>query len=360
TDPQEMRAEYDLIGQWLARPELSRADRRILQAERATLAPLLQQELARERGARTAARIQLALTPTEQDAGAALAQLTRTVEAIAVDASTPGVAYIYHSGERVPISATQVERLRTDVRAQLGRARNAIAVRVESAWDRYLSQAQINDDAVVVSTIAGWFGGVSDPREELIRRRAIAQRGLARMERQLAVGHWSEAASLLPSLERQGQVIANVSRAYSEGLIEGADLAQTTLEITRDASFAIAGSIAAVVAAPVVAAVAVKGVAAIGLTGAGATLVTGAATTAGTGLVVGTGVGLARGGSAAAGELVAGSSRAQIAEAFMREGGRGFHEGFMAGAAGGFAHVLGPALGVGTQLGGQFVRRTLA
>ncbi len=96
-------------------------------------------------------------------------------------------------------------------------------------------------------------------------------------------------------------------------------------------------------------------------TGAGLTGVSaGVVTTVGTGLVVGTGSAAVRGTSAVAGHVIAGSSAQEISEAFFSESVRGFREGFMSGAAGGAARVLGPALGVGTQLSGQVVRRIAA
>src|SRR5881394_3585633 len=105
---------------------------------------------------------------------------------------------------------------------------------------------------------------------------------------------------MVPELERVGQEIRSLARAFYEGYIEGAETAVRRLEFTRDASFAIAGSIAAVVAAPVVA----------GFIGAGGLGATGVVATglniAGTGLVVGTGTAVVRGGSAATGTAAAG------------------------------------------------------
>jgi len=348
-DPAEMRAEYDLIMEWLPRRDLARPERQILEQERDNLAPQLQEDRSRVVARRQAERLQTALTPADQDVGRAVEVAARAIVGIVADPNDPGLFYLYHANERVPISATQAATLRQDIGTQLRHGHRLIAGRVEYYWGRYQAQVEINEDTFLIDDIAGWLGGVRDPGAELRRRRARILRELASLDGHIREGRLVEAAAMLAPIERQSQVIRAVSRAFYEGYIEGAETAVRGLELTRDVSFAIAGSIAAVVAAPVVAGV----VAGTGATGIGA----GILTTAGTGLVVGTGTGIVRGTSAATGQLVAGGSGAEISEAFIGESVRGFKEGFMSGAAGGAARVLGPALGVGTSLGGQVARR---
>jgi hypothetical protein len=351
-DPAEMRAEYDLIMEWLPRPELSRAERQILEAERDNLAPQLQEERARATSQRRVARLQAALMPTEEDTANALEHAARTIAGIVPDPRDPNVFNLYHENEQIAISAEQFATLRLEVANQLRRGHRLIANDIDYYWNRYQAQVEINEDTFLIDDIAGWLGGVSDPGPELRMRRDRALRELERLDAHLSAGRFVQAAAMMGPLERQTQVIRGVSRAFYEGHIEGAERAVRGLEFTRDVSFAIAGSIAAVVAAPVVAGVA----AGAGLTGATAAV----ATTVGTGVVVGTGTAVVRGTSAATGHLVAGSSGAEISEAFIGESVRGFREGFLSGAAGGAARVLGPMLGVGTQVGAQVVRRAAA
>jgi len=176
-----------------------------------------------------------------------------------------------------------------------------------------------------------------------MRTRADAARWeLARLQQALDAHDFTSAALHLASAERRAKEIAAAARRFSESHIEGASLAVGALEITRDVSFAIAGSIAAVLAAPVVAA---------GVAGAGATgVVAGTATAIGTATVVGTGSAIVRGGSAGLGELSSGGSWEDVAGAGWREGKRGFREGAVAGVTGGAAHSLGARLVAGREL----------
>lgn len=351
-DTEDMRAEFDLVMEWLARGDITARERELLRLERQTLEPQVHRDRAQVVAQRQAARLQLAFTPTSRDAANALEHAARIIAGISQDPRNPEQYYVYHRNERVPIARAQAERLRTDIRNELRRARQGLVNRVEYYWGRYTAQVEINLDSPGVAWVASILGGVDDPGDELIARRNAMFGELERLGAAIYEGRIIDAAAMLPSIEQEGQVIRTLARAYYEGLIEGAELARTVLEFTRDASFAIAGSIAAVVAAPVVAGAA----GGLGLTGFGA----GAFTTVGTGLVVGTGTATARGGSAAVGEGFAGSSREQITEAFWGEAGRGFREGFLAGAGGGAARALGAALGLGTQVSGEVLRRMLA
>jgi Domain of unknown function (DUF4157) len=354
TDPAEMREEYDLIMQWLARDEISADQRRILTTERDNLAPQLRADRERVVTERHAARLGAALTPAGTDDARALESLARTIMGISGEPANPDIFYIYHQNERITISRAQAERLRADLSRELGRAARQVDSRAEYYWGRYSSQLAINRDSPIISGISGWLADVEDPGDELMTRYFWIRGRVRTMQAQIAAGRMVEAAAMMPSLDHVGQEIRSLARAFYEGYIEGAEMAVHGLEITRDVSFAIAGSIAAVVAAPVVAGA--VGAGGLGLTGVSAA----AATTVGTGTVVGGGMAVVRGGSAAGGTALAGGSLSEVGAAFRGEAWRGFREGFMTGAAGGFARVLGPALGVGTTLGAQALRRVAA
>jgi hypothetical protein len=353
-DPAEMREEYDLIMQWLARTELSANERRILTAERDSLAPQLRTDRERVMAERHGARIRTALTSADADQSRALETLARTIQGITPDPARGDVSYIYHQGERIMIGRAQAAQLRANLATELGRALRGIDGRAQYYWDRYNSQLSINRDSPIIAGISGLLGGVEDPDDELRSRYFWSYHRVRRIENELRADRLVEAAAMLPQVEFVGQEIRQLSRAFYEGHIEGAERAVTGLTFTRDASFAIAASIGAVVAAPVVAGF--VGAGGLGLTGAAATV----ATTGGTALVVGTGTAVVRGGSAATGTAVAGGSLDEVGAAFWSEGRRGFREGFLAGGAGAAARLLGPALGVGTSLGQQALRRMAA
>lgn len=351
-DPAEMRAEYDLIMEWLARPEISENERRIMTAERDNLAPQLTGDRHRVAAERHAERVRIALTPGETGSASELEELTRTILGIAADPGSPDVAYIYHQGERVAISAAQAQTLRDTLHDQLLSTSRRIESRLEYAWGRYTAQVAINDDHPVISSIAGFLGDVDDPGDDLYISYRTCMTRVHRMRRLIYEESLIDAVRLIPRAERIAAEVSEMSARYYEGYIEGAGRAVTGLEFTRDASFAIAGSIAAVVAAPVVAGA--VGVGGLGLTGASATV----ATIGGTGVVVGTGMAGVRGTSAAGGVLLAGGSLSEAGSAFTAEAWRGFREGFLSGAGGAAARSVGLAINAaGGSLASQVATR---
>jgi hypothetical protein len=349
-NPAEMRAEYDLIMEWLARRELSATERRILTAERDNLAPQLNIDRERVATERHAARVRSALTP-DPGAADALTNLARTIQSITAEPDNPALFYIYHQGERIAISREQAEGLRTNLRSELRLATTRIDSDAQSYWSRYNSQLALNRDSPLIAAITGWLANVEDPGEELSSRYFWIRMRVRRMLDHLEAGRMVEAAEMMPQLEQVGQEIRSLARTFYEGHIEGAEIAIHRLTITRDVSFAIAGSIAAVVAAPVVAGA--VGAGGLGLTGASATI----ATVGGTGVVVGTGMAAVRGTSSAVGTLGAGGSWHEVGEAFTSEAITGFREGFLAGAGGAASRSLGLAIGVGGSLTRQAAMR---
>lgn len=337
-DPAEMRTEYDLIMQWLARPDISVDERRIMSIERDNLAPQLTADRERVVSERHAERARLALTPTETGSATELVEFTQTILGIAIEPGNPSIAYIYHRGERIAISAEQAQMLRNSMQEQLSRASRRIESRLEYEWGRYTAQVELNDDYPVISSIAGLLGGVDDPGDDLYISYRTCMTRVHRIQRLIDAGSMLEAARLIPRAERIAAEVSDMSHQFYEGYIEGAGIAVSRLELTRDVSFAIAGSIAAVVAAPVVAGA--VGVGGLGLTGAGATV----ATIAGTGMVVGTGMAGVRGTSAAGGILLAGGTLSEAGSTFTAEAWRGFREGFLSGAGGAAARSIGLAI----------------
>ncbi len=337
-DPAEMRAEYDLIMQWLSRDETLDNERRILTAERDNLAPQLRSDRERVATERNAYRISAALSPLAEDGSHALETQVRTIQGIASEPGNDPVSYIYHQGERIAISREQAQQLRVTLVARLKRAAQDIQSRASYFWDRYNSQLAINRDSPIIAGISGWLADVEDPADELRSRCVWVFERVRTLETLLRAGDLIDAAAILAPVELVGEEIRQLSRTFYEGYIEGAEIAVHKLELTRDASFAIAGSIAAVVAAPVVAGA--VGVGGLGLTGASATI----ATVGGTGVVVGSGMAGVRGTSAAGGVLWAGGSLSEAGSAFTAEARRGFREGFLSGAGGAAARSVGLAI----------------
>ena len=211
-DPAELREEYDLIMQWLRRTDLSREERRVLEAEQTSLSPLIHAERGRLAGARAAARLRLSLTPEQSNESAALAALANVIEGIAVDPANPELFYIYDHGERVPISRGQRDKLRATLRDQLDRAVVMMSGRVDEYWGRYNAQVEINEEHPIVSAISGWLGDVDDPGEDLAQRVVAARQGLNRMHALVKTGSLREAGSMLARFERDTQESCSLAR----------------------------------------------------------------------------------------------------------------------------------------------------
>jgi hypothetical protein len=354
TDPDEIRAETDRIVAWLNRSDLSREDRAILQDELRALAPQSEEARRIDAARRHSARIRRAFQSRSAsgDQTATLRHQLGIVESIYTDPAEPQVRFIVHEGERIRISVEHANELRQRSTQALRNAIRNARDQAASAMRRYRFQQRLNEDQPIVSTIAGWLGGVDDPWTAVIRAKTRADAGVRNATIHLdenrlvrAVGPIVQAAEAAARLKRAVD-------AWRDGLISGAGLAVGVLTFVRDASAAIATAIAAVVAAPVVAGYA----AGLGLGATG----TAVATTAGTGLVVGTGSGVAGGGAEYAGQRIAGASHSEASSAAGTEFTRRFAEGAAAGVGGGVTRVAGQALRVGGTVGNQVVRRGAA
>ncbi len=354
TDPDEIRAETDRIVVWLNRSDLSREDRAILQDELRALAPQSEEARRIDAARRHSARIRRAFQSrsTSGDQTATLRHQLGIVESIYTDPAEPQVRFIVHEGERVRISVEHANELRQRSTQALRNAIRNARDQAASAMRRYRFQQRLNEDQPIVSTIAGWLGGVDDPWTAVIRAKTRADAGVRNATIHLdenrlvrAVGPIVQAAEAAARLKRAVD-------AWRDGLISGAGLAVGVLTFVRDASAAIATAIAAVVAAPVVAGYA----AGLGLGATG----TAVATTAGTGLVVGTGSGVAGGGAEYAGQRIAGASHSEASSAAGTEARRRFAEGAAAGVGGGVTRVAGQAFRVGGTATHQVARRGAA
>lgn len=347
-DPTEVRQEVDRIVAWLQRRDVSREDRQILRDELAVLAPQRDQARQQERAARSAQRLQQVFA-TSGDATEQLRQHVGVVESIYTDPGEPGVAFIFHRGERLRISAERAAELRRTTIHELNRAVNRSEINASSAITGYNAQREINEDSPVVSTIAGWLGDVDDPGMSLQLTKTVVDGFITQARARLQRGDFSGAVMPIAEAAVNAQKMERAVYMWRTGLIEGASMATTALIFVRDASFAIATAIAAVVAAPFVA----GAVAATGATGLGAS----ALTVAGSGVLVGTGAGVAGGGAEYVGQRAAGEGHEEAMEAAIEQGERRAIEGASAAVGGSGTRVAGQALRVGGQASNQLLRR---
>jgi hypothetical protein len=347
--PEEQRAEYNLIMKWLARDDLPAKDRKVLAKERQFLEQQLltdRQQLAAERHA---AKVQAALAPGAGDEASKLLSMARTIEGIGKDPHIPDIRYIYYRGERYTIGSAQAKSLHETLTKELKHVVNRIESNAGMERERYDVQVKINREHRFAAFWSGVIGGAKDPGGEVSATYVAVMAVYRQAHADLAAGRLVQAASRVSRLEQLTNELRAMSRGFQEDHIKGAERAVTTLEFTRDAAFAVAGSIAAVVAAPLVAGYATG----LGLSGVGA----GVFTTLGTSGMVGGGMALVRGTSAAVGTAAAGGSLRNVAGAFGSEAWRGFREGAISGAGGGAMRAIAPLLGVGASAGVQFARR---
>jgi hypothetical protein len=347
--PEEQRSEYNLIMKWLARDDLPAKDRKVLLKERQMLDKLLAADRQRLAAERHAAKVQAALAPAAGGEASALLSMARTIEGIGKDPAVADLRYIYHRGERYAIGAGQAKSLHDTLASELKHVINRIESNAGMERERYDMQVQINREHRCAAFWSGLIGGAKDPGGEISATYVAVMAVYRQAHADLAAGRLVQAAARVPRLEQLTRELKVMSRGFQEDHIKGADRAITGLEFTRDAAFAVAGSIAAVVAAPVVAGFA----GGLGLGTAGTAVVT----TLGTSALVGSGMAVVRGTSAAVGTAAAGHSLREVASAWTDEAKRGFREGAISGLGGGATRALAPLLGVGASAGVQFVRR---
>ncbi|MEN1783514.1 MAG: DUF4157 domain-containing protein [Bacteroidota bacterium] len=279
-------------------------------------------------------------------------QILRTegIPESANSSETMGYRFTYN-GEEVLLNQTQLDGLLNGLKVYIQRKAQSLKLQAESARDSI--REHIANTNGVIRGISDLAAGQFVPGENTFYVPINgANRLLAALEGELTPEMISRNANMLRIV---GQSVAHAQQVrdrYFRNTIAGAESTVTALEFVRDASFGVAIAIGAVVAAPLVA----GAVAGAGVTGTTATVLT----IGGTGTVVGTGAGVLRGGSAFTGELISGNSLEDAGNAGLREGQRGFREGFIAGAAGGASRVFAPAAGASAQVGQQLYRRVFA
>ena len=348
--PEEQRSEYNLIMKWLARGDLPAKDRKVLARERQFLEPFLLADRQRLAAERHATKVQTALAPAAGDDAVALLSMARTIEGIGKDPKVPDIRYIHYRGERYAIGAAQAQSLRTKLSTELKRVVNRIESNAGVECERYDLQVKVNRENRFAAFWSGLVGGAKDPGGEISATYVAVMAVYRQAHASLAAGQLVQAASRVPKLEQLTQELRAMSRGFQDDYLKGADRLKTGLEFTRDAAFAVAGSIGAVVAAPFIAGV---------VGGLGVTSTAGAAglTILGTSGMVGGSMAIVRGSTAALGTALTGANLHDVARAAGGEALRGLREGVISGAGGAATRALAPLLGVGANAGMQFVRR---
>lgn len=364
-NPREARAEYDLIMQWLALPDLERKDRRVLNLERANLEWILDSDQQRVAADRHAARVRAALAvKSDGNAAAALLSLARTIESIRKDPQDDRIYWLYYQGEALGLSAEQTADLRAKLSSQLDKAATQIFDGAAAELRRRDERARRNDDHWLRARVAEIFEGhawdpIHDPVLENLQRFPRIWEDIKTLRRLVGEGRLVDAASLLPEIETLYKQIKQAVDAFVHGYEEGEARAITTLEITAAVAAAVAVGLAAAALAPMVAGYVggVVGAEGLGLTGIAGAVVTTAGSAVGTGLLVGGGTAIVRGGVGFGVSLAMGGSLDDAWKVTREQAAQGFYEGLLAGAGGGAGAALGRAVGVGTSLGLQAARR---
>lgn len=342
-DPKEAREEFDRIVAWLQRKDVLDDDRQILQLQLHHLAPevgLHQQQRATERRRAVVGR---ALTPSGGgDARARIREAVRMVDSIKPVSGRDGEYYLMHGKEMIVLTAEEALQIRASTVAALSAAADKIKAIDQDASNRLEAQGTVDRE----NLFAAW--GVSlftdkDTWDALDQFDRISSQTLSARGRFLA----AKRSDNLPAMAEE---LANAeeSALRSKALVDAhlGDI-QTTgenvitgLQITSAAAFTIVMIGTAGAAAPAVGSF----VAGAGITGAGGT----ALTVAGTSALIGAEGFLLHGGSAAGGELAAGHSWSDAADAGWREGKKGFETGVKIGAGAAAAPIAAARFGVGT------------
>lgn len=355
--PAEARAEFDLIMQWLTIPGLERDKRLLLLRERANIESFLGQDRKRAASERYIARVRAALTSSDANPSDALKSVVRTIEGIGKDPENEEISYIYHQGERLAISTEQAVQLREDMTRTLSRAAFEIweGIAQQSMRDR-ARQVKINEENKLESRVAEIFTGhllsnADDPYSEMLVRNGDVFNDLRTLRGHIKAGRLTEAAGLLPHMEKRAREMADMAEKFTGTYIKGAERAVATFEIT--AKLAVSIELAIVTAGTASFVSGLVGTGGLGLTGVGA----GVATTLGTGLGVGGITAVAKGGVSFGVSLATGHSLGEAWHDSKGEAIDGFWEGAVAGLTGGAGRVLAPALGVGANVGFQRARQ---
>jgi Domain of unknown function (DUF4157) len=365
SNPADIRAEYDLIVQWLTSTDVTKDERRILELERDNLEGMLsidRQHVGDERHMKLV-RAALAMKD-DSNVGAALMSLSRTIEGIERDPEDDRIHYLFFQGERLAISAEQALGLRRDLATQLEQAALQILRAAGAELDRFKARIEWNSDHWFRASWAEIFEGhivssIHNPINEVLSRLPRVTEGLRTLQEHARGNRLVDAAAALPEMERLLLEIHDKVETYIHEYEEGEARAATTLKITAAVVAAVAVSVAAVALTPMVGGYigGLVGAQGLGWTGIGGAAVTAVGTVVVTGTALGIGSGAVHAGVSFGWSLASGDSLAEAWASSKEEAVKGFVDGFVAGAGGGAARVVGKALGVGANLAFQKARR---
>ena len=136
-DPQALADNYNSIVNDLRRKDLTPQERSGLQLELDSIAPLVDDDLARRSALRHANVVDEALTPEDRFYGkdSPMIERMRRIDSIRPDQESPGLNYLMHGRERIPMTDDMLQAIRTQTMRGLRRT----ATEVGSANDQVMA-----------------------------------------------------------------------------------------------------------------------------------------------------------------------------------------------------------------------------
>jgi hypothetical protein len=136
-DPAVLAENYNTIVNDLRRKDLTPQERSGLQLELDSIAPLVDDDLARRSALRHANVVDEALMPEDRYYGkdSPMIERMRRIDRIKADSETPGMNYLMHGRERIPITDDMVRAIRAGTMRQLSRT----AIEAGSANDEVMA-----------------------------------------------------------------------------------------------------------------------------------------------------------------------------------------------------------------------------
>jgi len=349
--PEDRKQELDKVITWLQRTDVSRSDRKLLQAELTALAPSFEKDRVQGAQQRKIQVIQKAVAmPADGDKTKLLDALHR-IDSIHPLAGSPGIQYLMDGREMIQMNDATVAKLRGDVGKALDDGAKKAMDMNNYTFGRASDFIKVNDEHQIVGFVVSEWSGKNpyDMWEEvvpIIQRSNMTARNFLDLHKAGKVSLAEGGATVLRASE-DAQLARKIFNETFDGAMNAADQIVSALEVVRDVSFTVTLALAAAIAAPVIAA------GATGLAGSG-TLASGL-TMFGTAGTVGLGGAALGGGST----LLAGGSTEEAKAAAWKWSKRGAVSGLGAGTT----LVLGNALnvgGAGISAGSNLLRGTAA
>jgi hypothetical protein len=176
----------------------------------------------------------------------AASDLVDQARAIEHPLAVPGVSGVWgleFGGQSFQATEAQLQQIRAGFIKELRRGLNKAYAQVEGGAYGHRDMIKIHEDQFIVSRISDTLGGVALPDLSIWDP---AYQAIWRAQSELKGSQLVDAAKDTEQAQVSAQQAMTQFTAYREGTITGAERSVTTLEWTRDVSFAVAGIIATV------------------------------------------------------------------------------------------------------------------